>query len=72
MTEKIIGRMYQICGWLSINEVLPKISQHVLTFESGGVSMPIKVNYIRNYENEFSYGKTKNITHWMPLPEAPK
>lgn len=58
--------------WISVNDHLPLIKHHVLTFETGEIPMPIKVNYIRNYENEFAYGKTENITHWASLPESPK
>jgi hypothetical protein len=58
--------------WISIKNRLPEMLQRVLTYEEGSTTMPIKVNYICNYENEFSYGKTKNITHWHLLPEAPE
>lgn len=58
--------------WISIKDRLPEISKQVLTYETGNPAMPIKVNYIHNYENEFAYGRNKNITHWMPLPEPPK
>ena len=58
--------------WISIEDEFPKIKQHVLTFESGNIPMPIKVNYIHNYENEFAYGQTRNISHWMHLPYEPE
>ena len=57
--------------WISIKNRLPIIGKHILTYEKYA-RMPIKVNYIHNYENEFSYGKKENITHWMPLPELPE
>jgi hypothetical protein len=56
--------------WISVKNRLPEISRQVLTYEKDAV-MPIKVNYIRNYEGQFSYGKTENISHWMPLPNEP-
>lgn len=57
--------------WISVTDRLPLISHHVLTYEKGA-SMPIKPNYIHNYENEWAYGNTNNITHWHALPESPK
>lgn len=57
--------------WISVEDILPLIKHHVLTYEAGAV-MPIKVNYIHNYENEFAYGKAEDITHWHALPESPK
>jgi hypothetical protein len=71
--------------WISVKDGLPIIKlsgfldrecPHVLTYEisstSRPISMPIKVNYIQNYKNKWAYGKSENITHWMPLPEVPK
>lgn len=65
--------------WVSVKDRLPftklglfkRECPHVLTYEIGSPSMPIKVNYIHNLENEWAYGVTENITHWMPLPEVP-
>ncbi len=53
--------------WISVKDRLPEIHVHVLTYEPKSIGrMPLKVNYIHNYENEFMYGD--GITHWMPLP----
>ncbi len=57
--------------WIKCSERLPEIRKHVLTYQADAI-MPIKVNYIHNYEGEFAYGASNIITHWMLLPEAPK
>lgn len=57
-------------GWISAKDYFPPISQHVLTYEKNA-RMPIKINYIRNYEYTWAYGQQEDITHWHTLPEAP-
>lgn len=58
-------------NWVNVNNELPPIGRHVLTYEGGEIPMPIKVNYIHNYNYEWGYGNSENITHWLPLPEGP-
>lgn len=59
-------------SWVSVDDRLPEMKVHVLTYCDDHPNMPMTVNYINNYEKQWAYHHTKNITHWMPLPEIPK
>jgi hypothetical protein len=59
--------------WISVNERLPDTTEKILVYCSNGEILPAK--YIRVQGLEFWFEETyscHNITHWMPLPEAPK
>ena len=61
-------------GWISVDERLPEDGEIVLTVDSEGE------REVCFYEEELKgifqqcagLVKIFNITHWMPLPEAPK
>lgn len=59
-------------SWISVKDKLPGKDQDVIVHRESGVMC-----YTYTYENGrwFGYGspyESKDITHWMPLPEPPK
>ena len=70
--------------WISVNDRLPKSKQMVLCytpcdgFMFVGYYQEIEPNpYWKSYWNIITAMRstkkiTKKVTHWMPLPEAPK
>ena len=65
---------YRKQEWISVDERLPENQQMVLTIDTEG-EMQVCF-YETEWEGIFHmyHGLVKiyNITHWMPLPEAPK
>ena len=65
-----ISRAKAVDGWIPVTERLPEKDVKVLTFGVYGFSV--------NYRDRFSgkwrgvNGRPQWITHWMPLPQAPK
>ena len=65
-------------GWISVDERLPDKMQEVLAYrgEFRGGMMNVYTHLGNgNWEDDYGYrGNTEHegITHWMPLPEAPK
>lgn len=59
--------------WNSVYTQMPKDGQHVLTVNGDGVMEVLY--YDKEWPNAFcgcgGLLKVCNITHWMPLPEAP-
>ena len=61
--------------WISVDERLPNTNENVLVYVKG---FPCFVyTYMGGNEWEDDYGywhrtEDANVTHWMPLPEAPK
>ena len=56
--------------WIPVTERLPKKYESVFTFSKYGMQID---EYIGNYDGEDYFARyTKNVTHWMPLPEPPK
>ena len=72
--EALYNAGYRKQEWISVDEALPEDQQMVLTIDTEG---EMQVCF---YETEWKgifhmcHGLVKifNITHWMPLPEAPK
>lgn len=54
--------------WTPVTERLPEYGQEIIAY-SGGVVAPKVFGYTFWSEK---YTSCQNITHWMPLPEAPK
>lgn len=56
--------------WISVTERLPETWKRVLVLHENGF---VEIEYLRKDNGEFLYeyifGK---VTHWMPLPPAPK
>lgn len=53
--------------WISVDDILPDKGSEVLLCDKGGV---IGVGYYTG--TCYSCNTPYRITHWMPLPEAPK
>ncbi|HJY22881.1 MAG TPA: DUF551 domain-containing protein [Hanamia sp.] len=58
-------------NWIDVKVVLPAMKQMVLTYCPDYSPMPIKVNYINGWDQQWAYDCTRKITHWMPLVPAP-
>jgi hypothetical protein len=71
--------------WISIEDALPKPSKYVLTVyvENPSRKASVSYGYLRDLRHhskpdrakkwELSpWGCTDAVSHWMPLPEAPK
>lgn len=54
--------------WISVKDRLPEQGQAVIVY-SGGVLKPTVFAYQFWNKNHESWAR---ITHWMPLPDAPK
>ena len=54
--------------WIPVTERLPEQGQEVIVY-SGGVLKPHVYAYLFWNKNYDSWAR---VTHWMPLPEAPK
>ncbi len=65
-------------GWISVDERLPDTMQKVLAYRGefrGGMKNVYTHLGNGNWEDDYSYRSSteyEGITHWMPLPEAPK
>lgn len=65
-------------GWISVDERLPEKSGDYLTYHNGVISalMYSKRHKLFNAEDtldeKFSKANCIEVSHWMPLPEAPK
>lgn len=74
--EYLYNAGYRKQEWISIEERLPDLQHEVLTYsECNGVRSACLV--VAKYKNKvwYLYGTNKlsiEVTHWMPLPEAPK
>ena len=53
--------------WISVKERLPEKGEQVFVVYSGKYCKDVHLSY---YENGWS--SLVDVTHWMPLPEAPK
>jgi hypothetical protein len=53
--------------WISVEERLPELYTYVITYDT--VSGDVQIDSVLS-NGEFVIGY--NVTHWMPLPEAPK
>lgn len=52
-------------AWISVKDGLPKLHKNVLTYStSDGIGVSCLTIY--------GWTWTSNVTHWQPLPEAPK
>jgi hypothetical protein len=61
-------------GWISCEDRMPEDGDVVLVFQEGGIIYCAEVEGGVLYPDEFPRVPTqgKEITHWMPLPTAPK
>ncbi len=62
--------------WISVDERLPPRRERVICYSPQRETLPIFMGcigmYGGNWHNESGYLCMTPITHWMPLPEAPK
>ncbi|QLX30687.1 DUF551 domain-containing protein [Escherichia marmotae] len=64
-------------GWISCSERMPNDGQHVIILCDGAFVLYAQYrdgeffDIVRNGE-EFFETQSRNVTHWMPLPEAPQ
>ena len=60
--------------WISVDERLPEDQQRVLTIDTEGEMQVCfyKTAWKGIFQMYHGLVKIFNITHWMPLPEAPK
>jgi hypothetical protein len=77
IAEALYNAGYRKQEWISVDERLPKESEVVLAYsEKFGIIQRIYTSYkgeIRWWSDGcWSSTKQLGITHWMPLPEAPK
>lgn len=65
---------YRKSEWISIEERLPEESgKYLVCIKSGNVYQTKFYSYPKDKGGHWGQkDKGKNITHWMPLPEAPK
>lgn len=63
--------------WISVKERLPEDGQMVLIQSTDNAMFPVVSRYRKSHKLQFiipyrSDLDVKNVTHWQPLPEAPK
>uniref|UniRef100_UPI0005767E8E DUF551 domain-containing protein n=1 Tax=Escherichia sp. TW14182 TaxID=754336 RepID=UPI0005767E8E len=64
-------------SWISCSERMPKDGQHVIILCDGAFVLYAQYrdgeffDVVRNGE-EFFETQSRNVTHWMPLPEPPQ
>ena len=64
-------------GWISCSELMPDDGQHVIILCDGAFVLYAQYrdgeffDVVRNGE-EFFETQSRNVTHWMPLPEPPQ
>ena len=73
---EVLSKMEKATQWISVTERLPKEGEFVLVYgnlypnkHDGGV---IAVSKRMDWNYWQGFGRERNITHWMPLPETPK
>lgn len=69
---------YRKQEWISVDERLPDVLQEVLAYRGKHIANLMNIyTYVGGdmWQDEYGYGcrrEHEGITHWMPLPEAPK
>lgn len=64
--------------WISVDERLPDVLQEVLVYRGNHIGNLMNAyTYVGGdmWKDEYGFGcrrEDEGITHWMPLPEAPK
>lgn len=74
LTDEEWERMGSQCAeWISVRDRLPTDKNHYLIYAPSW-KIPIKVLRYHPGLKRFWYGGdyAESVTHWMPLPEAPK
>ena len=76
MMKEIEELQAAVPKWISVEERLPDVHNHVLVNIPGESPFPtVKEAFLEKnglwYSNGFRYNP-EEVTHWMPLPEPPK
>lgn len=73
-TDDLIANGVTIQRWIPVTDRLPENYQKVLCImQYDGEFRVLRWNYIDYMWNTgIEWFKEKDVTHWMPLPEAPK
>ncbi len=63
--------------WISVKEILPEEGQRVLVYGISFQQPEVHVGEFTGYSwiyfpQEASWSSLVDVSHWMPLPEAPK
>ena len=66
--EELIANGVMVQEWISVKDRLPEQGKEIIVY-SGGVLKPTVFAY--QFWNKH-YDSWARITHWMPLPPAPK
>ena len=74
VADHLIANGVTIQRWIPVTERLPDSGKYVLLYCSDGL---YGEGHYRAYENKWylskiTYKSIPDVTHWMPLPEAPK
>ena len=72
-----VSEFYKLNGWISVDNELPEEGAHVLVFNDGAFVLLAEFTGGEFYDvardgEEFFETVTRCVTHWMPLPAAPK
>lgn len=74
--EALYNAGYRKKEWISVDDRLPEESGEYLTFHEHGSCGVIYYNAAIHLWNVYYFDDVRNairsVTHWMPLPEAPK
>ena len=69
---KALATLTAAGGWIHVNDATPNIAQEVIVFsEFDGVTAGFLDSYDEWYCPNSNY-KLSRVSHWMPLPAAPK
>ena len=68
LAEALYNAGYRKQEWISVEERLPKRWEMVLVFCDDTIS----TDFISSMGRWFEHIDHDSVTHWMPLPEAPK
>ncbi len=70
-----VSRTTEPSGWIPVAERLPKLHESVIGFCVLGQEPKPSVNEVYFASHRWSSVRSidvPNVTHWMPMPEAPK
>ena len=76
--ERAVEAGYCKQEWISVDERLPDVLQEVLVYRGNHIGNLMNAyTYVGGdmWQDEYGFGcrrEDEGITHWMPLPEAPK
>jgi hypothetical protein len=69
--ERLRNAISKSSGWIPLTESQPPVNQFVLGYYKDGGILPVTRMDGNRYATRSGYF-FNSLTHWMPLPEAPK